>query len=242
MAESTEEMHKEIMSRSERLLALIQLFRQHRRPVSGAVLAEELGISLRTLYRDIATLRDRGAPIEGEAGFGYVLGEGYLLPPLMFSAEEVEALVLGMRFVSKRTDAPLAKAAASALARIAAVLPQPLVAEIDAAGLIVGPPVREPAAGMDLAMLRKAMREEKKLVISYRDRHAEPSLRIVWPFALAFFDDARVLAAWCETRRDFRHFRADRISALAPLEQRYPRRRQVLLKEWRQTVDNRPPS
>src|SRR6185312_11045737 len=111
------------MSRAQRLLDLIQLLRSYRRPVSGAVLAGELGISLRTLYRDIETLKAQGAHIDGEPGVGYILRPGFMLPPLMFSEEEIEALVLGGRWVAERTDEPLGKAASNALANIAAVLP-----------------------------------------------------------------------------------------------------------------------
>src|SRR5258708_22425998 len=109
------------VSRAQRLLDLIQLLRRHRFPISGAALAQELGVSLRTLYRDIETLNAQGAHIDGEAGIGYVLRPGFMLPPLMFSEEEIEALVLGSRWVAERADAPLSKAARNALAKIVAV-------------------------------------------------------------------------------------------------------------------------
>src|SRR5438128_6875775 len=115
-----------LMSRSQRLLDLIQVLRRHRRPVTGAVLAEDVGVSLRTLYRDIETLKAQGARIDGEAGVGYVLRPGFMLPPLMFSEDEIEAIVLGSRWVADRTDAPLGNAARTALAKIAAVLPRDL--------------------------------------------------------------------------------------------------------------------
>lgn len=111
------------MSRAQRLLDLIQLLRGLRRAVAGAVLADELDVSLRTLYRDIEKLRAQGAPIEGEAGIGYVLRPGFMLSPLMFSEGELEALVLGSRWVSERADGPLGKAARNVLAKIGAVLP-----------------------------------------------------------------------------------------------------------------------
>src|SRR5882724_3329310 len=106
------------MPRSQRLLDLMQVLRRHRRPVSGAVLAEEVGVSLRTLYRDIESLKSLGAYIDGEAGVGYVLRPGFMLPPLMFTQEEIEALVLGSRWVAKRSDARLGLAARNALAKI----------------------------------------------------------------------------------------------------------------------------
>lgn len=218
------------MPRSERLLDLLQILRRHRRPVSGAVLAAEAGISLRTLYRDIDSLRAQGAMIEGEAGIGYVLKPGYLLPPLMFSDEEIEALVLGSRWVARRTDEPLAMAARDALAKIGAVLPPALADRIEMSALFVGP---SRTASTDLMPIRQAIRNEHKLAIRYDDGRGAISERIIWPLALAFFDEARIVVSWCELRQDFRHFRTDRIVALAATDTRYPRRRPALLAEWR---------
>jgi predicted DNA-binding transcriptional regulator YafY len=223
----------ETMSRSGRLLDLVQTLRRHRRPVSGRALADELGISIRTLYRDIATLQGQGAPIEGEAGLGYVLKPGFFLPPLMLDDEQVEALVLGARWVAKQPDRRLAQAATDLLAKVAAVLPDDLRETLDATALMVGPKKEEPET-IDLGAVRLAIRRERKLGFDYEDSGGARSARIVWPFALGFFDKVRILVAWCETRNDFRHFRVDRISALDSREERYPRRRQALLKEWRE--------
>src|SRR6202030_3565197 len=136
---------------SERLLELIQALRRHRRPVSGAVLADELGVSLRTIYRDIHTLIGHGASIDGEAGIGFVLRPGFVLPPLMFSDEELEALVLGSRLVAQRSDAPLARAAMNVIAKIAAVLPNDLRDGIDGTGLLAGAGPDGEAEPIDLA-------------------------------------------------------------------------------------------
>lgn len=213
----------------------MQVLRRHRRPVSGRDLACELGISLRTLYRDIASLRAQGAVIEGEPGLGYILRPGFMLPPLMFSEDEIEALVLGSRWVSRRADERLAAAAADAITKIAAVLPDDLRDALDANALLVGPQTGTVAQAVDLGAIRQAIRTERKLSIRYTDQNGAGSLRIVWPFALGFFDKVRVLVSWCELRRDFRHFRTDRIAELTLLDQRYPRRRQALLKAWRET-------
>jgi predicted DNA-binding transcriptional regulator YafY len=220
------------MSRSERLLDLIQTLRRHRQPVSGARLADEAGVSLRTLYRDIETLKAQGAHIDGEAGVGYVLRPGFMLPPLMFSEEEIEALVLGTRWVADRADAPLGDAARNAIAKIAAVLPDDIKNSLDAASL-VGPGDPIAAGDSELASIRAAIRTERKLQIVYSDRRKAPTRRIIWPIALAFFDRVRMVVAWCELRDGYRHFRTDRIEALKPMTKRYPRRRQALLKEWR---------
>ncbi len=221
------------MPRADRLLELLEIFRRHRGPVTGAKLAEELGVSLRSLYRDVDALRARGAEIEGEAGFGYVLKPGFLLPPLMFSRGEIEALVLGSRWVAKRGDPELSASAAKALAKIKSVLPEELRTEAEATGLIVGPS-ETVATRIDLGSVREAIRREKKVTIAYEDKTGAASRRTVWPFALAYFDRLHVLAAWCELRQDFRHFRIDRIALLELEEVRYPRRRANLIKEWRE--------
>jgi predicted DNA-binding transcriptional regulator YafY len=222
------------MSRSERLLALIQTLRGHRRPVTGARLAEELGVSLRSIYRDIATLQAQGATIEGEAGVGYVLRPGFMLPPLMFSEEEIEAIVLGSRWVAQRGDDSLSRAARNALTKILTVLPPDLRNEAELNALLVGPGQSMSAGDRSIASIRAAIRSERKLHIAYVDGEGRATERSVWPFALGYFDHFRVVVAWCETRQDFRHFRTDRIRSFELTQTRYPRRRGQLLKEWRE--------
>ena len=223
------------MARTHRLFELLQMLRRRRGPVSGAELAREAGVSLRTLYRDIAAMQAIGAEIDGEPGVGYVLRPGFLLPPLMFSREEIEAVTLGAKWVARRTDDSLSDAARNAIAKIAAVLPRDLKAQLDDDALIVGSG-RERPQNVELALLRRALREERKLAMSYRDEKGLRTERVVWPVALGFFESTRVLAGWCELRGAFRHFRADRIEAARILEERPPRRRQTLLKEWRQNM------
>jgi predicted DNA-binding transcriptional regulator YafY len=222
------------VARSERLLELIQVLRRHRHPVSGQTLSDELGVSLRTIYRDVQTLIGQGASIDGEAGVGYVLRPGFVLPPLMFSDEEIEALVLGSRWVAQRTDEPLARAAANAIAKIAAVLPDDLRERMDDSGLLAGPGSEPTEERIDLTPIRQAIRAERKLILRYVDAKGERSRRTVWPIVLGFFDRSRVLAAWCELRQDYRHFRTDRIIGLRLTDKRYPRRRRALMKEWRE--------
>ncbi len=229
------------MSRSERLLALLQALRRRRRPITGRVLADELGVSLRTLYRDIASLQSQGAEIEGEAGLGYVLRPGFWLPPLMLSSEEIEALVLGARWVGARTDEQLALAARNAIAKIAAVLPPRLRDDVETSTLLVPPGKRPRAAALDLAPIRAAIRAERKLALAYRDAEGGKTDRTIWPFGVGYFDEARVVMAWCELRESFRHFRADRIASCQMLEARYPRSRQRLLKDWRLSESVPPP-
>jgi predicted DNA-binding transcriptional regulator YafY len=223
-----------LVSRASRLLDLVQLLRRHRAPVTGPSLAKELGVSIRTLYRDIATLQGQGADIQGEPGLGYVLRPGFTLPPLMFSADEIEALVLGSRWVSVRGDERLASAATNAVAKIRAVLPDELRQSVDAATLTV-PNVGESAkATIDVSVVRAAIRGERKLGIAYRDGDGSVTRRTIWPLLIGFFDRMQVVAAWCELRGDYRGFRVDRILEVAATEARYPRRRAALVDEWRE--------
>ena len=207
--------------------------RRYRQPVTAAALAEEQGVSVRTLYRDVQTLIGLGAPIDGEAGIGYLLRPGFFLPPLMFSAEELEALVLGARWVEARPDAPLARAAKMALGKIATASPDDLRDRISDTGLW---PVRTHWSGTDsgplLSVLREAMRAEKAVNIAYADESGKTSERAIWPVALAYYEEKQILAAWCTMRQDFRNFRTDRIVSAVPLEARFGKRRAVLAKEW----------
>jgi len=227
------------MARTERLLTLLQGLRRRRGPVSGRVLADELGVSLRTLYRDIATLQGQGAEIEGEPGVGYVLRPGFLLPPLMFSQTELEALMLGMRWVSTFGDASLVVAADNALAKIQEMLPTEARDGMGAVPLRVGPSPFRYAAAEDLSHLRDAIRRERKLEVRCRDSSQRESTRVIWPFAIGYFTTGRVLVGWCELREDYRHFGTDRLLAARALEDRYPRRRADMLRDW---LDRQPDS
>ena len=223
------------MSRTHRLFDLLQMLRGRRHPVSGSELAREAGISLRTLYRDIGALQALGAGIDGEAGVGYVLKPGFLLPPLMFSAQEIEALTLGLRWVARRTDAEMALAARNAMAKVGAVLPRDLREKMEDEALLVAPISTLPQP-VPLSVLRRVLNEERKLALSYADEKGARTRRVVWPVTLGFFDTTRILVAWCELRRDFRHFRTDRIEAADVLAERTPRPRRTLMKEWRETL------
>jgi len=223
------------MSRTNRLFLLMDALRGHRRPVTAAVLAERLGVSERTIYRDIQTLSGLGAPVEGEAGVGYLLRAGVFLPPLMFSADELEALVLGARWVRRQGDSALARAAENALAKIATATPRDLRDTMADTSLWV-PPEGSGASDAHLQPAREAIRQQHKLQIGYRDGAGATSERVVWPFALAFFEGKRVLAAWCELRAAFRHFRVDRIDAATGSGERYPAHRRDLLVRWRREL------
>jgi predicted DNA-binding transcriptional regulator YafY len=221
------------MSRSARLLRLLQALRGRRRPVTAAQLAGDLDVSERTMYRDIAELAAQGAPIEGAAGLGYILRPGLFLPPLMLTEEETEAVLLGLRYVDQRGDEILTKAAADARAKITSVLSQEAQATLDAPLAIPGPPVGTfPHNPVPLIRFRAAIRAQKRLRITYVDAGEKTSKRVVWPLHLGFMDRARVLGAWCELRKDFRFFRTDRILA-ATERDRYPGRRVDLMRDFR---------
>lgn len=224
------------MSRTHRLFDLIDSLRQYRLPVTAAHLAEEMGVSARTIYRDIQSLIGLGAPIDGEAGVGYLLRPGFFLPPMMFTAEELEALVLGARWVGKQGDATLADAATSLLAKIAAAAPSDLRDQMADTSLWAPKAAEDYAQSALLRDLRAAIRTETRLHIRYKDLSETSSERTVWPFALAYFQHSRILAAWCELRQGFRHFRTERIESLTLVEGRYPRRRATLIKAWRKEM------
>lgn len=220
------------MSRSARLFDLLQALRRHRYPVTGAALASELKVSVRTIYRDVATLISQGAPMKGEAGLGYVLRPGFLLPPLMLAEDEVEAVMLGLRLVTRQGDPSLGAAATDAAAKIRAVLPERMQNAAISSGLMAGP--GRSASATHLPLLRRAVRSERKLRLTYADGQGRQTVRVVWPVALGFFEHARVLVGWCELRDSFRHFRVDRIAEAEALEGRYPHGRAVLLRSWQE--------
>ncbi len=230
------------MSRTARLLDLLQLLRNRSTPITGPALAQELGISIRSLYRDIATLQAQGADVVGEPGLGYVLRPGFTLPPLMFSADEIEAIVLGSRWVAARADdGRLSHSARQALSKITAVLPADLRERAEATNLLVARMGLTPAS-IDAGVIRLAIRNERKLIITYRGPDGRETQRTIWPFLIGFFEQARLVAGWCELRQDYRHFRVDRITGIEATDIRYPRRRAFMLKAWRAQQNVPPPS
>ncbi len=222
------------MSRADRLLRLVHLLRRHRHPVSASTLARELGASIRSIYRDVQTLRGQGATIDGEAGIGYLLRPGFLLPPLMFTEEELEAVVLGLRLTAEHADEALERASRDVIAKLYTVLPRDLRTLVDETALLAGPASGRPADAVDLGEVRRAIREGRKARIDYVTGEAARTTRVVWPIGLGFFERARVLIAWCEMRADFRSFRTDRVLRWSTLAARLPRSRTALLREWRE--------
>lgn len=232
------------MTRSHRLFDLMQSLRRHRGTVSGAVLAHETGVSLRTVRRDISTLQGMGADITGEAGVGYLLKPGFTLPPLSFTEEEILALVAGAQWVSRHTDDSMARAVQDALAKIDAVLAPDMRRKLDDDGLFISQ-LQEPGnqAGADLGRLRRAVREQRKVCIAYCEELAGEAVLptaqyTIWPVMLGFVASRWSVAAWCELRGVFRIFHIDRIASLAFLDERYPGHRRQLIKQWRAQPDH----
>jgi predicted DNA-binding transcriptional regulator YafY len=224
------------MSRPARLLRLLQAMRGRHQPVTAARLAEALEVSERTIYRDVADLMAQGAPIEGEAGVGYILRPGLFLPPLMVSADEVEAVMLGLRYVDQRGDEVLRAAAAVALTKIGAVLSPQAQAQMNHPLALPGPTRSFPQNATPITDLRAAIRDRVRLNIRYEDEQGRQTERVVWPIQLGFTDLARVLFGWCELRQDFRTFRSDRIVAMVCLD-RYPTPRAEMVRRLRTHLD-----
>lgn len=202
--------------RADRLFRLVQQLRR-RRVSTAAQLAASLQVSVRTVYRDLRDLSLSGVPVRGEAGVGYALGKGFDVPPLMFTGEEVEALVLGARIVAAWSDPELRQAAEEALAKVEAVLPRHLARAIPDATLFAPDfHVRETLT-RHLPVLRRAIRERRKVRLAYEDREGAATERTVRPLGLFFWGNAWSLGAWCELRRSFRNFRLDRMGEARPL-------------------------
>ncbi|HXU65459.1 MAG TPA: YafY family protein [Polyangia bacterium] len=204
------------MRRADRLFRIVERLRR-RGQVTAAALAEELEVSARTVYRDVQDLVASGVPIRGEAGVGYALARGFDLPPLMFTEEEIEALVLGARIVETRADPALARAARDVLKKIEAVLPARLKDRVEEAALFA-PGFRTVPAGEALTRLRGAIRQRRKVAFAYRDQSGAATRRTVQPLGVFYWGATWSLGAWCELRGGFRNFRTDRIDELAVLD------------------------
>lgn len=219
------------MPRADRLFRLLQALRTLPQPVTAARLAEETGVSLRSLYRDIAALRAGGALIDGAAGYGYTLTEDPALPPQMFSQLEVEALMLGLAELRHVADPELAAAARAAQAKIIATLPERVQRQaIHAVQETYRFERRTPSP--HLPALRRASWEEAELRITYSDKAGQMTERAIWPLSIVFLDRTLMLLAWCCLRQDFRRFDLSRIGTVAPTGQSFRPRRVPLLRAF----------
>ena len=227
------------MRRADRLFDVIQVLRTAKKPVTAAALAEELEVTVRTIYRDVATLQARRVPIEGAPGLGYVLRKGFDLPPLMFTIDEIEAIAVGARMVQRVRDSELQHAAARVLDKVTVVLPESLRGHVADAPVYVsrGDAVQPK---VDMAQVRAAIRDRRKLRIAYVDEKGHRTRRTIWPLAMAYYVDVSVVGAWCELRRDLRNFRVERIASSRMLAARFQDHNGKLLAEWLALPKERP--
>ena len=202
----------------------------------------ELEVSQRSVYRDVADLIGQRVPIRGEAGIGYVLDRDFDMPPLMLTPDELEAAVLGAQWVADRGDAVLAGAARDLISKIAAAVPErlrPFIAE----PTIGAPPANARANdGLDIARTRLWIRSGRKIRIRYRNRETQDTERTVWPVIIGYAETVRLLAAWCELRQGFRHFRTDRMVAVETLDESIGLRHGELRRRWERWRETNAPS
>jgi predicted DNA-binding transcriptional regulator YafY len=210
------------MRRADRLFDILRILRATPRPVTAAAIADELEVTVRTIYRDAATLQARRIPIEGAAGIGYLLRRGFDLPPLMFTEDEAEAIAVGARMLARTGDPGLQKAAESVLSKLTLVVPDVLREYLSAAPVYVSKSGAPVPARRDLpATIRHAIRDGRKMRIDYEDGAGSRTARVVQPFAVAYYVEATLVCAWCELRNDIRHFRIDRIVSAVVLDESF---------------------
>lgn len=220
------------MAKSDRLFRLLHLIRGLTPPVTAERLAAAMEVSVRTIYRDIDSLRAAGARIDGEAGLGYTMTEDPSLPPQTFTQIEIEALTLGLSDVSQRGDVDLAQAARDALIKILATLPERQQRQAMHAVNLVHRFSTPVAPTIDMTLLREAMWAEEALDIGYKDRDGISTQRRIFPLAISYHDRAVMLLAWCCMRSDFRMFHVTRIEGYVRSGESYRPRRVSLLRQY----------
>jgi predicted DNA-binding transcriptional regulator YafY len=206
------------MRKASRLFEIMQILRVAKGPVTASHIAEQLEITIRSIYRDIAALQAMRVPIEGERGIGYILRPGFTLPPLMLTIEETEAIVLALALLEKTGDRSLKDAARQVSGKIAAVVPKPLSAAFSNNALYAWGAVAPVPNAVDLAKVRRAIRNEQKLSLDYRDEGGNASQRVIRPIALIYYSQTANIVGWCELRQAIRNFRADRVEQCAEID------------------------
>lgn len=217
------------MRKTDRLFEIIQILRSTNKTVTAEALSEELEVSKRTIYRDIQALQSMRTPIDGEAGVGYMMRSGYDLPPINFNANELEAIVVGLNLLARTGDRGLQQAAKSVANKIESVREK-------TDSLVVSDWGVEMPESVDVGQFRDAIRQEQKLLIHYRDEAGSHSQRQIMPIAMVYYIEVIVLAAWCELREDFRHFRVDRIVQTELLNEYFKKQSQSLRQKWHETL------
>lgn len=227
------------MRRADRLFQIIQILRRSSRPATAGQIAVELEVSQRTIYRDIADLIARRVPIQGEAGFGYIIDTSFDMPPLMLTSDEIEVAILGAQWVMGRGDPALARAALDLIAKITSVAPENLQPFITTPSIGTPPGRDRDTNGIDLTRTRAAIHDGRKIQITYRDEQGRTSRRTIWPVIIGFMENTCMLAAWCELREDFRHFRTDRILSAEFLTEDHGVRPSTLRQRWKRNMAQR---
>lgn len=220
------------MRKASRLFEIIQILRLARNPTTAHEIAERLEVAQRSVYRDIAALQAMRVPIEGERGVGYILRPGFNLPPLMFSIEETEAIVLALALLERTGDVELKGAAKRVNQKITAAMPRPLRDALAATALYAWGTTAASPEGIDLAVVRRAIRDEQKLEIAYRDELGRATQRTIRPVAMIYYSETANIVAWCELRRALRNFRADRVSRGAFVDDFFRGEGERLRREW----------
>ncbi len=222
------------MPRSTRLFEIIQYLRHAKGPATAQDIADALEVTKRTIYRDMAALQAMRLPIDGEAGVGYLMRSGFDLPPLMFTQDEMEAIVVGLALLGRTGDQGLERSACRAAAKISDVLPS------DArpvAPLRVSRWNTVPATRVEPSTLRHYIREESVLQITYCDVEDRSTVREVKPLTLIYYIDAVILVAWCNLRQAFRHFRIDRIAHCVSTGEHFHEVGEALFRQWEEQTD-----
>jgi predicted DNA-binding transcriptional regulator YafY len=220
------------MRKASRLFEIIQILRLAEKPVTAASIAQNLDVTPRSIYRDIAALQAMHVPIQGGRGIGYMLRSGFDLPPLMFSIEETEAIVLALALLERTGDVALKQSARRVSQKIAAAVPSPLRQALAANTLHAWGAVAQTPSGIDLASVRAAIRGERKIEIAYRDEQGRQTIRTIRPVALIYYSETANIVAWCELRQDLRHFRTDRVESATPTDASFKGEGDRLRHQW----------
>ena len=220
------------MRKASRLFEIIQILRVARHPITAAQIAAQLEVTVRSIYRDIAELQAMRVPVEGGRGIGYILRPGFTLPPLMLTVEETEAIVLALALLERTGDTGLRQAARQVNRKIAAAVPAPLAATFSANALHAWGSSAPAPEAVDLAIVRRAIRDEQKLLLDYRDELGRLTERIIRPIALIYYSQAATIVAWCELRQAIRNFRTDRVEHCDLADEAFPGDGDRLRKLW----------
>lgn len=224
------------MNKAERLFQLVMLLRSRRTAMTAEAIAETMCVSVRTVYRDVQSLALSGVPVDGEPGVGYMIRSGNHLPPLIFTPDELQALIVGSRMAQAFTDQDLAQGARSAELKIRSILTEPLQRHAEQQPYRI--PILESDDGLREVhgKLRRACEQRQKLRAIYLDEKQEKTERIVWPLGIVGWTGKWTLLAWCELRRDYRNFRFDRFEALESLEEHFNLTDDISIAHYLQSV------